>query len=343
MIEDLLKGKKVLVIGRYNSRYIEFLKQLNKTSNVYFLSVSFTTTFRRKILRFRKIYLNWDIPPSKRRELKNKILKKIKKINPDITIVPSDDPLIDILSEIKHLSNTIKKINLKLLNKKFQEQFKHLLNIPSINNTKNVKFPVVIKPAYGSGMKNVFLIKDKKKLEKLLNYFRKKKMDFVIQNFIPKNFFVIYNLFVYKNKTTGFVYYNDESKEKIIKEFFQKNVIHFLKRNKIQGFISFQCRIKDDKVYTLEINPRIHHLTPNVYELLTKANNNDSMIKEKGVDIKKVKIREKLLVNYIEKLIILNHIKRMINDFDLISFVINTPRILLQIFYMRFISPRKHF
>ncbi|MCD6482755.1 MAG: hypothetical protein J7K83_00600, partial [Candidatus Aenigmarchaeota archaeon] len=61
MIEDLLKDRKILIIGHYNTRYIEFLKQLSRISDVYFLSINFTTTFRRNILRLNKIYPNLNI------------------------------------------------------------------------------------------------------------------------------------------------------------------------------------------------------------------------------------------------------------------------------------------
>ncbi len=148
---------------------------------------------------------------------KNKYLKKIDLLIPRISSNKQNYLELNILKELEKISfkiinnyKSIKLSNNKLLTLKLMS--KNKIKIPKtiyiLNNNnynmkyieKEIKFPMIVKSLNSCQGKKVFLIKEKKKYEKIIKNLLKEEKHLLIQEFIIQKYIHDIRCIVFENK-----------------------------------------------------------------------------------------------------------------------------------------------
>lgn len=174
-----------------------------------------------------------------------------------ICIQPKKTFIKDCLDK-KKFGDLQKKIGLNDLNTK-------LLSELSLSNKKNIDYPIILKPRFGRGSRNIYKINSSKELNKILKKITTSYDRWIIQKFISgseytvsvvnfgnkDNYVIIPKLIILKEGIT-----------KIAKSIYNKKIENAccLILNKLdpQGPFNVQCVIdnKNKQVFIFEINPR---------------------------------------------------------------------------------------
>ncbi len=146
--------------------------------------------------------------------------------------------------------------NKKFFYKKIEEFSPESFKIPKILNTKNLKFPCIIKPNIGSGGFLTYICKNITELK-----MRKETIEIngripIIQEYIPFEDKIAINLLIDKNyKIKRAIVRKVASVKKIMKVL--EELESFFKEIRYFGFASPQFLLKKDTLYLTEINPRL--------------------------------------------------------------------------------------
>ena len=234
----------------------------------------------------RYVFKRIKYPNPKTKEFKNFIFSLLKKYKIDVIIPVRDDTTIFCAKyyvDLKKYTNllisdysTILIGRDKSLTYEYAKKFK--VPVPYtliINNTQellsyNKQYPIVLKPAISSGSRGLYVVNNKKELEKIANYIFKKYDKYLLQDFIPAE------------RTLGVnVVFDEESKlvaafsYKRIREFprnggpsvlrestYDKSLIdiavNFMKNLHWKGvaMLEFKLDSRDNIPKLMEINPR---------------------------------------------------------------------------------------
>ncbi len=219
--------------------------------------------------------------------LHEKILENVRNSDNTILIAPNYELLTIssflghhnifdkvLISPINALNKTLNKFNL------YEELNNKIIAMPKTIEFSNfyigaIKFPIIIKPIYGTGCGDTYVFKDSKSYEEFVKTGKQKfNENFIVQEFID-GIHISVCLFAgndvypvslngqYINFTHGKVSYdggvvpfqaNEQSRSKIFE--YSKLVCAYLN---LKGYIGmdFVIGTKNEKIYLIEINPRI--------------------------------------------------------------------------------------
>lgn len=220
-------------------------------------------------------------------------------------IIPGSEPETEIISKnrdlfsdngIVALTNThdlVKLCSDKLKLTNFLESKKILtpkiFSYDEISETNFPEYPLLIKPIYGSGSRNVFVAEDFEELSFFRKFLLKQNITPIIQEFIPgiDNEFTIGLIYCNEGKLSTSIamrrnlngglstrsIINSKNNESLIissgisQGYFddfpeiRKKAVFISSILKSDGPLNIQCRIKDDELYIFEINPRFSGTT----------------------------------------------------------------------------------
>ena len=268
-IEKIIRKRRILIVERPSLAILLFMNSIRKYSPVFFFSLERTDflhlrykfnsgiPLRGKNLEERIKYLE-----KTKREVIKKVVETVKIVKPDIIIAPLSEEGVFILSNLNDDRVLLTQLAKKILNKKFQQNFKGLLNVPTLNG--KLKYPLVVKPAIGRGSENVHVVKSKEEFERIKRKFEEKNREYVVQSFIPGNLYVTFNFFSNGDNILGTVFCMRKKDIRIVRDFYEKKIRSFFRKINFIGFSSIQCKISDEKLCALEIHPRISHVNPEV-------------------------------------------------------------------------------
>jgi len=149
-------------------------QQLNNKYNLYFADFD-TKKISISIPNEKKI----NIPLASDENFKSQLLEICKKFEINILVPGVDEELVEIISnaefflptkiflpKLRFVENMLDKLK---MNKLFvQKNINVPKSIRADEDTKNLKFPVIVKTRYGRGSRNVFTINNKYKLDSFL-------------------------------------------------------------------------------------------------------------------------------------------------------------------------------
>jgi predicted ATP-grasp superfamily ATP-dependent carboligase len=223
----------------------------------------------------------YRIPKLKRLKIKRgnskdfiKSLKTLdKKFNFNLIIPNVDEEILNIVNSKKKFKNLYLppypfcKLSLNKLNFFNYLKQKNIENLDthSLKNFKNFKKnkQYIIKPIYGRGSRFVEKIKNSKDLKNFLSFYKKKKDDFIIQNFIYGDEYTVFVHYT-KNNITIIPVRVFQKKGITIKAKIEKNlrIENFIKKRlikvlNVKNCFNIQLIVKGKNIYVIEINPRL--------------------------------------------------------------------------------------
>ena len=202
--------------------------------------------------------------------LKNSIQVVISVVDEELqkfSILSKDLKFICIQPKISFIKNCLDKYKFsKLLNKlKLEDLNTKTLSFFSIKkNISYIKFPIIVKPRFGRGSRDIHLIKSIVEFNKIFNKININYDQWIVQDYIEgdeytvsvvadsnTDFAVIPKLIILKEGITKIAI---TKKHKQIHNICSKIV----KKTNPNGPFNLQCRIssKNNKIYIFEINPR---------------------------------------------------------------------------------------
>lgn len=210
------------------------------------------------------------------------VLKNIK------VIIPGSEPELLVLSEHRNFfeENSIKILaNSRDVIKTFDNKWEAFLKFQGLGistpdttldlNDKDFfsrnTFPLIIKPIYGNASKNVFVLNNRIELETICQYFKLKKIDYVIQEYIDiedQEYTIsilsdndgeyLGSLVLKRNLLGGFSQFVNCEKFNILED----QALEISRKIISRGPLNIQCRVKGNKLIVFEINPRFSGTTP---------------------------------------------------------------------------------
>lgn len=223
----------------------------------------------------------FKIPNSKRLQIKKgnskKFIKSLKfldkKFRFDLIIPNVDEEILNIVnSKIKmknlylppHSFCKLSLNKLKFFNFLKKKRIENLNTICLKNFKKFEKDKkYIVKPIYGRGSRLVKKIKNNKELKDFLNFYKKDKEDFIIQNFVSGNEYTVFVHYIKDKKVIipvrvfqkkGITISAKIEKNLKIENFIKNKLLKFFKVN---NCFNIQLILKGKNIYIIEINPRL--------------------------------------------------------------------------------------
>ena len=260
--------KKILFTGGGGAGNIEIWNKLKKKYSLYFAD-SNISSIHPDIPRARKI----SIKSAKSNSFNHNLSRIVKKKKIDLIVPAVDEEILKIISDkflfkksflpdLNFIKNTIdKKIffdNLKNKKINYPQTYSSLSSIGKKN------FKLLLKPRFGRGSRNVHVINKISKINSYLDLYDLKLNDVVIQKYIKGTEYTVYVGCNKKKEVERIFPLKVGIKKGItIKAFYDKNpsIIHFIKKFskifKTKNSYNLQLIISNNKIYPIEINPRI--------------------------------------------------------------------------------------
>jgi hypothetical protein len=268
--------KKIIIIfgcGYFQKKIINFLKKnfyiigVDEDKNCY-CKTRVDFFINKKFSEIDKIFL---------------ILKK-KKIKPLLVLSPNSDKGFIAANKLKKkfrlnslhplaLKVFFNKLELNKFLKKNKFSYPHFTNKISNAQLKNLKSKVITKPVNSSGSRNVFFI-NKKKINNIFKENKSlKKSDFIVQDFIPGNEYmidglisdsIIHEFLISKkikvrgiNTVSQTIFYKKNILSKEINQKIYKTISIFLNKiNYKNGLFHIELIIFNNKIFIIDVAPR---------------------------------------------------------------------------------------
>ena len=246
-------------------------QQLNKKYNLYFADFDIEK-ISQNIPKQHKI----KIPLASNKKFKIKLLSICRKLNIDILVPGVDEELIQILlnkdlflptkiflPKIEFVQNMLDKLKMNELF--YQKNIYVPKSVRADQEVNNIKFPVIVKTRYGRGSRNVFTIKNKKKLDFFLKSIDGDLKDWLVQE---KEVGEEYTVQVFSNSVSSLqcifpIKVNEKRGSTIAAETVNDKLIIEYCLNIHKEFQPGSCynvqliKKKDGVISCFEVNPRI--------------------------------------------------------------------------------------
>lgn len=196
-----------------------------------------------------------------------------KKFQFDLIIPNVDEEILNIVNSKTKIKNlylppySFCKLSLNKLNFFDYLKKKNIENLDTLCLKNFKKFKqnkqYIIKPIYGRGSRFVEKIKSHKDLKNFLTFYKKKKDDFIIQNFINGVEYTVFVHYIKKNITIipvrvfqkkGITIKAEIEKNLKIENFIKKKLIKIFN---VKNCFNIQLILKKGNIHIIEINPRL--------------------------------------------------------------------------------------